>query len=130
MKKTEEEDHDFRRITPTRRPPTPKYQNIFLGLCYSCNDFGHKAINCRACKKGRNTWNRSSHENPKNRYEDNYPIKPCEAFDINYNSFDALGYEIECYNCNNFGHIARNCRSDLIVSSRETRHVPFIHTRE
>jgi hypothetical protein len=130
MKKTQEEDHDFRRTTPTRRPPTPRYQNIFLGLCYSCNNFGHKAINCRAYAKGRNTWNKSSYENPKNHYEGNYPRKPHEAFDINYNNFGALGYEIECYKCNNFGHIAINCRSDLIVSSRETRHVPFNHIGE
>ena len=52
---TQEEDHDFRRTTPTGRPPTPGYQNIFLGSCYSCNNFGHKAINCRAYEKGRNT---------------------------------------------------------------------------
>jgi hypothetical protein len=51
MKKTQEEDHDFRRTTPTIRPPTPRYQNIFLGLCYSCNNFGHKAINCRAMQR-------------------------------------------------------------------------------
>jgi hypothetical protein len=44
MKNTQEEYHDFRITTPTRRPPTLKYQNIFLGLCYSCNNFGHKSI--------------------------------------------------------------------------------------
>jgi hypothetical protein len=112
---------------PTRRPPTPWYQNIFLGLCYSCNNFGHKAINCRAYAKARNIRSKSSYENPKNHYEDNYPRKRREAFERNFNSFGALGYEFECYKCNNFGHIARNCSSDLIVSSRETRHVPFNH---
>jgi hypothetical protein len=33
MKKIQDEDHDFIRTTPTRIPPTPRYQNIFLGLC-------------------------------------------------------------------------------------------------
>jgi hypothetical protein len=129
MKKTQEEDHDFITTTPTRRPPTPMYQNIFRVLCYSCNNFGHKAINCRAIM-GRNTWNRSSYENTKNHYEINCPRNPRKAFDINYNSVGALSYEIECYKCNNFGHISRNYKSDLIVSSRETRHVPFNHIGE
>jgi hypothetical protein len=115
MKKNQEEDHDFRRTTPTRRPPTPRYQNIFLVLCYSCNNFGHKGINCRTYAKGRNTWNISSYENPKNHYEGNYSKNSREVFEKNYNSFGALGYEIECYKCNSFGHIARNCRSHLTV---------------
>ena len=83
MKKIQEEDHDFKRTTPTRRPPTPRYQNIFLGLCYSSNNFGHKAINCRSYAKGRNTWNRSNYENTKDHYEENYPKKPLEEFDRN-----------------------------------------------
>jgi hypothetical protein len=95
MNKTQEEDHYFRRTTPTRRPPTLRYQNIFLGLCYSCNNFGHKSINCRAYAKGINTWNKSSYENPKNNYEANYPRNPREMFDRNYNSLGATNYEIE-----------------------------------
>ena len=31
----------------------------------------------------------------------------------NYNTVDALNYDIESYRCHNFGHIARNCRSKL-----------------
>ena len=30
-----------------RSPLTPRYQNFFLGHCYTCKNFGHKAINCR-----------------------------------------------------------------------------------
>jgi hypothetical protein len=26
-----------------------------------------------------------------------------------HNIFDALKFEVECYRCNNFGHISRNC---------------------
>ena len=31
----------------------------------------------------------------------------------NYNRFEALDYDIECYRCHNFGHIARNYRSRI-----------------
>ena len=32
----------------------------------------------------------------------------------NYNRFGELYYDIECYRCQNFGHIARNYRSRII----------------
>jgi hypothetical protein len=32
-----------------------------------------------------------------------------------------LNYEIECYKCNNFGHIARNCRSKFTGSSSPSK---------
>jgi hypothetical protein len=38
--------NQFRRVAPTRRPFTTWYQNLFLGYCFSCNDFGHKALEC------------------------------------------------------------------------------------
>ena len=28
-----------------------RYLQIFLGYCYSCNNFGHKALNCRTKRK-------------------------------------------------------------------------------
>jgi hypothetical protein len=33
--------------TPQRRSPTPRYQYLFLGHCYTCGNFGHDEINCR-----------------------------------------------------------------------------------
>jgi hypothetical protein len=38
-------DHEPRWTTSQRSPLTPRYQNIFLGHCYTCKNFGHKAIN-------------------------------------------------------------------------------------
>jgi hypothetical protein len=39
-------DHEPRWTTSQRSPLTPRYQNFFLGHCYTCKIFGHKAINC------------------------------------------------------------------------------------
>jgi chromosome segregation ATPase len=39
-------DREPRWTTPQRRSLTPRYQNFFLGHCYTCGNFGHKAINC------------------------------------------------------------------------------------
>ena len=51
--------------------------------------------------------------------EGNYVRKPPVASDRTYDIFGALNYEIECYRCHNFGHIARNCRSRFIGSSSQ-----------
>jgi hypothetical protein len=42
------EEEECIRVPPFRRFSTPRYQTIFYGLCYACNNFGHKAANCRA----------------------------------------------------------------------------------
>jgi hypothetical protein len=39
-----QEEEGFRRVTHFRRSTTPRYQTIFLGLCYSCKNFRHKAM--------------------------------------------------------------------------------------
>ena len=103
------------------------YQNIILGLCYSCCKFGHKTINCRSYEKGRNTWNINSYENSRNHYEGNYLKNPCEAFDGNYNRFEDPHYEIECYKCKKFGHITRDYKSNFTGKARQ---VPFNHIEE
>jgi hypothetical protein len=107
-----QEEEDFRRETPFRRPSTSRYQTLFLGLCYSCNNFGHKVVNCRE-----NAKNRRNYEGYSN---NSYPRRPYETQNKNYNSFGSLSNEVECYKCNNFGHMAKDCR--LIVPPRESRH--------
>jgi hypothetical protein len=98
-KKDSEEKHHSEDLPP------PRYQTIFLGLCYSCNNFGHKVVNCRA-----NTKNRRNYEG----YTRNgYPRRSHEAQKIkSYNRFESLSNEVECYKCNNFGHMAKDCRLD------------------
>jgi chromosome segregation ATPase len=43
-------DREPRWTTPQIISLTPRYQNFFLGHCYTCGNFGHKAINCRIMK--------------------------------------------------------------------------------
>jgi hypothetical protein len=109
MERTREED--YIRVAPLKRYPTLKYQTIFLGLCYSCNNFGHKDINYRSYAKNRRNYEGYS--------RNNYHKKLHEAYNINYNKFGSLNNELECYKCNNFGHMARDFI--LIIPPKEPK---------
>jgi hypothetical protein len=58
----------------------------------------------------------------------NYLRKPHEAYNKNYNSFGSLNNEVECYKCNNFGHMAKDCR--LIVPPKEPKKDFNSHVKE
>ena len=58
---------------------------FFFGLWYSCNNYGHKSIDCRCYAWNINKWRKNNYENSKYQFEGNYVRKPCEAFDINDN---------------------------------------------
>jgi hypothetical protein len=95
-------------------------QTIFFGSCYSFYNFGHKAVNCRS-----NTKNRRNNES----YTRNsYSRRSHEAQSRSYNRFGSLSDEVECYKCNKFGHIARDCK--LIVPPREPKKNINIHKKE
>jgi hypothetical protein len=96
-------DYEPRWTTPQRRSLTPRYQNFFLGHCYTCGKFGHKAINCRINERN----NYESYMNGENsRYENVHRL-----LNKNYNPFDPLmDQNIVCYKCNNLGHKARDCK--------------------
>jgi hypothetical protein len=85
MERTQEED--YKRDAPPRRHPTLRHPTIFLGLCYSCNNFGHNGMNCR--DYARNNYGGY----PKN----NYLRKPHEGYNRNYNIFVQMNNEVECY---------------------------------
>jgi hypothetical protein len=68
--------------TVTRRTPPNIYQHIFLGYFYSCNNFGHKEIHCKAYRKY-NAKNVQRYKKNKNNAEKR-----------NYNSF----YPLQDYN--------------------------------
>jgi hypothetical protein len=59
------------------RPFAPKYQSLFPSYCFSCNNFGHKAIECIS-------------------YAINTPIRNRGIYN-----------NVECYKFQNYGHIAR-----------------------
>jgi hypothetical protein len=100
-----QEEEGFRRENPFRRSSTPRYQTIFFGLCYACNNFGHKYMNCR--DNNRNINNFEIHT------QKGYLRRPNETQRRSYNKFESLSIEVECYKCNNFGHMAKYCRMTL-----------------
>jgi hypothetical protein len=51
-----QEEEEFIRVPPFRISSNPRYQTIFFYLCYACNNFGHKAVNCRANKRNKNNF--------------------------------------------------------------------------
>jgi hypothetical protein len=71
-----------------RRSYIPRYKRLFYGHCFNCNNFGHKAVNCRAYAK-----NKSNYAGYLNNI---YPIKYYEAYSRNQNSFGSLRNEVEC----------------------------------
>lgn len=98
----------FKRYFPPKWPRITQYQNSFFGYCFSCNHFSHKVIDCRAYAKKRYVWN-------KNKSSYGFLNK-------NYNSIaPLLDYNVVCYNYNNYGHIARFCRSGIVESPRQKR---------
>jgi hypothetical protein len=95
--------HEPRWTTSQRSPLTPRYQNFFLGHCYTCKNFGHKAMNCRINERNKYTRNMNG---VNNRYGNNRGF-----FNRSYNSFYPLmDKNIVCYKCNYLGHKARDCR--------------------
>jgi hypothetical protein len=50
------EEEGFIRAPTFRRYSTPRYQTMFFRLCYACNNFGHKVVNCRANNKNINNF--------------------------------------------------------------------------
>ena len=107
-----------------KRQVINRNQKIFLGHCYSCNNFGHKALKCKAYEK--------VHE-----YKKDEITKPKAR---NHNQFGPIQrFDIECYKCNNFGHLARNCKLKCDapiefrdsgrkwqLGNRETKDLPWI----
>jgi hypothetical protein len=78
-----------------RRPFAPRYQSLFPGYCFSCNNFGHKAIDCRDCARNTQVMNRGIYNN------------------------------VECYKFHNYGHITRDCRSMMDSSMKENAHIKY-----
>jgi hypothetical protein len=76
-----QEEEEFVRVPPFRRSSTPRYQTIFFGLFYACNNFRHKAMNYRANNKNKNKF--ESHP------QRGYPRRPSETQRRSYNGFES-----------------------------------------
>jgi hypothetical protein len=86
--------HELRRMTSQRRSFTPRYQNLFYGHCFTFNNFGHKVVDCRSY--GRNVQEINLHVAP---------------------------YNIKCYQCRNYEHIAHYCRIMMDTSMKENTNI-------
>ena len=79
-----------------------KYPSLFYGNCYTCNNFGHTAADCKAPIRrnlARTTNTNLNQIRSHNRYDP-----------LDKNPFLILNnYEDECTTCNNFGHSAQDC---------------------
>ena len=86
------QDKNWNNLAP-KRPN--RYLQIFLGHFFACNNFGHKALNCRTERIFFEYKKKSSSNKSKG---DKNLITLIQKYDI------------ECYKCNNHGHIARDCK--------------------
>jgi hypothetical protein len=94
-------ENEYIRNTTTRRTPPKRYQYLFLGYCFSCNNFGHKALHCRAYGKyNHKNVQRYGYKNKNNNNQENKK----------YNSLSPLkNQNVECHKCNNHGHKSSDC---------------------
>jgi hypothetical protein len=51
-----QEEAGYIRAPSFRGSSTLRYQTIFFGICYACNNFGHKAMNGRANNRNNNKF--------------------------------------------------------------------------
>jgi hypothetical protein len=57
-----------------------------------------------------------------------YPRSISETQRRSYNMFECLSIEVECYKCNNFGHMAKDCR--MTIAPREPQQNNNSHIQE
>jgi hypothetical protein len=83
----------FRRKTPSWMNQR-EYESIFNGYCFSCNEYGHKALDCR--HHGRKQVGRFN--------------KSIRCWNCNHiGHIVAHCYTMRCYSCGGYGHKTYNC---------------------
>jgi hypothetical protein len=88
--------HEFKKTTSQRRSFNSRYQSLFFGYCFTCNNSGHKVVDYIDYE--RNVQARNLYVAP---------------------------YNIECYKFHNYGHIARDCRSMMDTSMNENTNIRY-----
>jgi hypothetical protein len=80
--------------TPSRWTPKKRYENVFHGHCYSCNEYGHKYLECRLYARRDNEIFHNT----------------LRCWICNQVGHIASHYHIiRCYNCSGFGHKSQDC---------------------
>jgi len=77
-------------------------------------------MNCRA--------NNKNIENHESYAHNGYSRRPSETQRRRYNMFESLRTEVECYKCNKFRHMDKDCR--MIVPIRESKINKNSHIKE
>jgi hypothetical protein len=96
-------------VTP-RRPVVNKYEYIYLGDYFSCNNFGHNAIDYRAYPRNDQRRNGGMYNAPRYNYVYNKVKNVVD--NRNISSFSPLlNYDLECYKFHNFGYKCQYCKS-------------------
>jgi hypothetical protein len=92
----------FRRETPSWMNQR-RYESVFNGYCFSCNEYGHKALDCR--HHGRKQFGRFNNS--------------IRCWNCNHVGHIATHcYTMRCYSCGGYGHKAHNCWNSRKQSMR------------
>ena len=120
MRRTEQEGHQgvgatpqerFRKKTASQRNQNTRYEKSFNGYCFSCSQFGHKALNCRSHE-------RRSVGSPNNSVK----CWTCKCI----GHIASYCRAMRCYGCSGFGHKAQDCYNSR---RQQMRNAPYSLTR-
>jgi hypothetical protein len=105
----------FKRETPSRWTPKQRYENVFHGHCYSCNEYGHKALECRYYARRDNE-----------RFHNTLRCWRCNQV----GHIVAHCHTMRCYNCSGFGHKSQDCWNTRRQSMRSVSYSMTRRTHE
>jgi chromosome segregation ATPase len=100
FKRTKQGRHQEAIFTPQRREtssiwtPKQRYENVFHGQCYSCNEYGHKALECRFYARRDNE-----------RFHNTLRCWRCNQV----GHIVVHCHIMRCYSCSGFGHKSQDC---------------------
>jgi hypothetical protein len=105
----------FRRETPSRWTPKQRYENVFHGHCYSCNEYGHKDLECRYYARRDNEI-----------FHNTLRCWRCNQV----GHIAAHCHTMRCYNCSGFGHKSQDCWNTRRQSMRSVSYSMTRRTHE